>query len=68
MGTKQRSIRLPSDLWDWLDSLPPDYGTDLTERVKCVLYRGKRVVEREMGIADDIAAEITGQSKHSATG
>lgn len=27
MGNKQRSVRLPEEMWRWLDQLPDRYGT-----------------------------------------
>lgn len=47
MGGKQREVRLPEDMWEWIESLPERYGTNNTEKLKAVLYRGKEELERE---------------------
>lgn len=50
MGNKQRSVRLPEEMWHWLDQLPDRYGTNTNERLKATLYRGKEYIEREMEV------------------
>jgi len=60
MANKQRSVRLPEEMWRWLDALPARYGTNTNERLKAVLYRGKERLEREMYLIerdDTMAAE-----------
>jgi len=44
MASKQRSVRLPEDVWAWIASLPERYGTDDTEKLKSVLLRGKEMI------------------------
>jgi hypothetical protein len=47
MANRQRSVRLPDELWDWIDSLPPKYGADTTAKLQAVLWRGKERLEDE---------------------
>ena len=44
---KQKSIWLSDEMWAWLDNLPEEYGSNLTEKVKFVMYRGKKRIEQE---------------------
>jgi hypothetical protein len=45
---RQRSIRLPESDWEWIESLPPEYGKDSTAKIYALLYRGKRMIDKEM--------------------
>lgn len=67
--SRQRSIRLPVSMWEWIESLPPDYGVDDSAKVRSVLYRGKRVVEKEMEARDyaiNVVAEPESEYKPKA--
>lgn len=57
--TRKRSIRLPVSMWEWIENLPPDYGTDDSAKIRSVLYRGKRVVEKEIEARDDAVRMVT---------
>lgn len=47
MANKQRSIRLPDDLWQFLEDLSPEYGSDVNDRLRTVLYKGIKRLDQE---------------------
>lgn len=47
MGNKQRSIRLPDELWDYIRDLSPEHGSDTNEKLRTLLWKGIKRLEQE---------------------
>lgn len=62
MSGKQRSIRLPAETWEWIDSLPDEYGRDTTAKIYALLHKGKRLVEKEMRLHEEDDADESKQN------